>query len=104
MDIQHYLFVYDFAAIIIMVLLAFLSRGMGEALKIPPFFRILYGAAFLILCAFIIDTIRRNIALPLPLSFTMVLRCGAAIAALLACLRYWNWLFAEFIKLKGGRL
>jgi hypothetical protein len=101
MNIQNYLFVYDFSAIVIMVLLAQLSKGMGEALKIPPYFRLLYGSAGAVAVCFIFDTIHRNANIPFPDALTLAVRLIAGALALGVCLRYWQWLFSEFLKSKG---
>lgn len=98
MDIRDFLFIIDLSAVVLMVLVAYLSRRLGEALKIPPYYRILYVAAGAVFCAFVIDTLSINKTWPLPADLGMLVRSVAALAALLVALRYWRWLFAEYFK------
>jgi hypothetical protein len=92
------LFFFDLSAITIMLVLAYLSKHLGQALKIRPYYRILYGTIALIIIASILDLISRTVNISIPAALSLGLRFTAAAAALCACLRYWNWLFAEYFK------
>lgn len=96
--IGDYLFLYDIAAIALMLVLSYLSRRLGEALKIFPYYRVLYATSATVFAAFALDTLRFGAGLGGSRTLTMSLRCGAGLAALAVCLRYWSWLFSEFFK------
>ena len=49
------IFLFDIAAVAMMAVIAYLSKRMWDALKIPPFYRIIYIAAALILAMSLID-------------------------------------------------
>jgi hypothetical protein len=79
-----------------MLILAYLSRKMGEALKIFPYYLVLYAAAFIVVAAGGIDiAVKAEAGYVLP-EWPAVLRCCAGAAALAVSLRYWKWLFGEF--------
>jgi hypothetical protein len=92
------LFFFDATAVVMMLVLAYLSKRLGEAMHIRPYYIILFVTAALILAASGLETI------PRPLSFEFIgplansLRFAASAAAFLVALRYWKWLFAEFSK------
>jgi hypothetical protein len=94
----HGLILFDIAAVMAMMVVAYLSKNMGEALKIPPYYKILYVTAMFITFAAIADSVPRNILFPFSKTVTMGLRCAAGIIALPVCLRYWKWLISEFFK------
>jgi hypothetical protein len=88
--------VFDLAAILSMLVVANLSKRLGEALKIRPYYQLLYLAAILVFAAFSIDTFLEPLH-PSTLDMVSVtLRCVAGIVALPACLPYWKWLFPEY--------
>lgn len=87
----------DFASVFIMILLANLSRQLGEALKIAPYYRILYVTAALVLMAAGLDLFRETFFIIIDISaVTLAARCLAALLALVTCLPYWKWLFSEY--------
>jgi len=92
------LFFFDVSAVIIMVVLAYLSRHLGEALKIKPYYKLLYITAALVICASGIDIITETVHLNLSFTVSLALRFAASATAFMVCLRYWNWLFAEYFK------
>lgn len=94
--IREFLFIYDIAAIMLMLLVSYLSRRLGEALKIPPYYRILYFTAFAVFAAFALETIfpSERLGTGIPLA----IRCSAGAIALVTTFRYWGWLVSEFIK------
>jgi hypothetical protein len=97
------LIILDTAAAVIMIVLASLSRRLGEALKIRPYYRLIYAAVTLLLAASLINAVFYDPAaaatartaldvVPAGLRFT------AGIIAAASCLRYWKWLFSEYLK------
>jgi hypothetical protein len=86
----------DLSIVITMLVLSYLSRKMGDALKIPPYYRVLYATALLMVAASGMDmAIKEGVITASPL-VSLVVRGCAGIAAFGVCLRYWNWLFSEF--------
>jgi hypothetical protein len=82
-----------------MLLVAHLSKQLGSALKIKPYYRILYGTAAIILAAGSIDIILSATGFtPGWQSAAFFLRCAGSALALLACFPYWKWLFAEYFS------
>ena len=88
------LVIFDFSVMLLMVILAYLSRRLGEALKIPHYYKLLFFTALLIFISFLIDTVPAARAR----TFSMGMRCAASAIAFLICLRYWRWLFDEYLK------
>jgi hypothetical protein len=86
----------DFSIIVTMLILAYLSKRLGDALKIRPYYVILYVAALLVgvMCA--ADVAAKVFSIPLSPIISLSVRCCAGIAALGVCLRYWSWLFTDF--------
>ena len=98
MTAPHSLILFDASAVIIMFIIASLSRRIGEALKVPPYYRILYLTSLLIAITAIGDTICNDINFHISQSIPMCLRFVSATCAFLVCLRYWSWLFSEYLK------
>jgi hypothetical protein len=92
------LFFFDFTAVIMMLVLAYLSKRLGEAMHIRPYYLILFVTAALILAASGLETIPQALSFEFMESIANSLRFAAAAAAFLVALRYWKWLFAEFSK------
>lgn len=86
----------DVSLIISMLILAYLNRKMGDALKIGPFYIILYCAALLVAVASGIDIAIKAYGIPLSPMVLLTGRCFAGVAAFGTCMRYWSWLFSEF--------
>jgi len=98
MAIVQILTLFDIQSITIMIVFAFLSKKLGEALKIPPFYKILYATALCIATASVIDIVSSSYHIPtLPL-VSMALRFIASAGAFFITLRYWKWLFSEFLR------
>jgi chromate transport protein ChrA len=86
----------DISSILLMVVLAYLSKRLGDAMKIGSFFKILYITSIIIICASGIDFIAvyfNNQLFPL---LTLSLRFIAGLAAFIVCMIYWKWLFSAF--------
>jgi hypothetical protein len=94
----HSLILFDASAVIIMVIIAYLSRRIGEALKVPPYYRLLYLTSLLIALTAIGDTVGNDIKIVISQDIPLCLRFVSAASAFLVCLRYWNWLFSEYFK------
>lgn len=98
MVVLHGIVLFDLAAIIAMLVLASLSKSMGEALKIAPYYKWLYVTAVFIGIAIIADTVPVSMHSSVPKTITLGFRCAAGLIALPVCLRYWKWLIAEYFK------
>ena len=94
----HSLIFFDIATVMAMMVVAYLSKSMGEALKIAPYYKILYLTSMLIAFAAVADSIPHNILFPFSKTVSMGFRCAAGVLALPVCLRYWKWLISEFFK------
>lgn len=94
----HSLAFFDMSAVIAMFVLAYLSRRLGDALKIKPYYKILYITAFCIICASILDIVSLSIFISSISIISLALRFIASAWAFFVCLRYWNWLFSEFLS------
>lgn len=81
-----------------MLILAYLSKRLGEAMKIKSYYKMLYFTAFLVATATGIDFVSKTFCIQLPLYVSLIMRLLSSITAFLICLKYWNWLFPEFIK------
>lgn len=102
MVIDQSLIFLDIAAVTIMLVLASLSRSLGEALKIPPYYGAFYAGVGAIVAALLVNATPvsgpgitdRGSSLIVP----MLLRLIGGIVSAGACLRYWKWLFLEYFK------
>ena len=82
---------FDISAIIIILLMGYLSKQLGVALKIPPFYRIIYSSGFAIFIAAAIDLYNSSVSVS-----SLIIRVTAAGIAFFFCLPYWKWLFTEY--------
>ena len=95
------IFFFDVSAIIFMFVLAYLSKRLGEALKIPPWYKVLYGMAVLIIAASVLDVLSGIMPVPsVPsiLKISLFIRFLGGIVSCGIVLRYWMWVFSEFFK------
>ncbi len=96
------LIVLDMAAAVIMIVLATLSRRLGEALKIRPYYRLLYVGVGLLITASLINAAASTTTLGVARALSHVLpealRFIAGTIGVASCLRYWKWLFSEYLK------
>jgi len=90
------LILFDCAMITIMLILAYLSKRIGNALKIKPYYLLLYVTAILIVVAGIIDLAALSFSVVRWPPYTLYIRGAAGCMATGVCLRYWKWLFSEF--------
>ena len=89
---------FDISAVIAMFVLAYLSKRLGDALKIKPYYKILYLTAFLITCASATDIVSTSFHITTIPFLSMALRFISSAGAFFVCLRYWKWLFSEFLS------
>lgn len=94
---QEILF-FDVAMVIFMLVLAHLSSRLGEALRIPPFYKFLFSTAGVTIGALVLDVLASVISVPGFLRIALFLRFFAGIVACIVVLRYWFWVFSEFFK------
>lgn len=86
----------DCSAVISMLILAYLSKRLGNALKVRPYFILLYVTAVLVAVAAGVDIAAMSFSAPHWPRFSLYLRGIAGCIAFGVCLRYWKWLFSEF--------
>ncbi len=99
---QESLIILDVAMIILMLVLASLSKRLGEAMKIPPVYHAwTVGVVFILIAAALsgIDTIANDTTVPLMTMTAISLRVAAGALSVVASLRYWHWLFSEYFKI-----
>jgi hypothetical protein len=94
----HSIILFDASVVVIMLIIAYLSRRIGEALKIKPFYRLLYLTAVVVALTSLCDTILYDINIHINQIFPMGLRFAAACTAFLVSLRYWSWAFSEILR------
>jgi len=96
--LSHGIIVFDAATVIIMIITAYLSRRLGDALNIKPYYKVLYVTAVVIAFLSIGDIVFTDSKVVLPVIVSVTIRLCAAGVALLVSLRYWSWLFSEFLR------
>jgi chromate transport protein ChrA len=87
---------FDLSMVLIMLILAYLSKRLGDAMKTPSWYLALYGSIVIVILACALDITAGAIAFALPASLTLGLRLGAGMITIGVCIRYWSWLFSEF--------
>ncbi len=93
------LFILDISIFLLLIVLANLSKRIGEAMMIPPFYQILYYLAVLVAGASITDVVVKGMQdLDYIHTITLSARSIAAIVSIPVCYRYWKWLFNENLK------
>jgi hypothetical protein len=95
---EQTLFFFDMSAVTTMLVFAYLSKRLGEALPIKPYYIILFFTSAAIVAASGIETIPQSLSLKFISLLTYTIRCAATGVAFFVVLRYWKWLFAEFSK------
>ena len=92
------IFFFDVSVFIFMLVLAYLSNRLGDALKIPPYYKVLYGTAGMVIGASILDVVAGILPIPSIMKVSLLIRFLAGIFACIIVLRYWMWVFSEFFK------
>jgi len=96
--IISFLTFFDISFIIAMLVVSYLSKRLGDALKVAPIYKLLYITSVLIAIASIIDIVYvsyNGTTMPL---VSIALRFIAGAVSLIVALRYWSWLFSEFLR------
>ncbi len=82
------LFVVDVAVIICLMVLANLSRRIGEALRIPAIYSVFYGASALIIIAVFIDAVVKADYASYVTLATIIVRVIAVIITIPVAVKY----------------
>jgi hypothetical protein len=94
----HSLILFDASVVVIMIIIAYLSRRIGDALKIKPYYRILYLTSIVIALTALGDIILNDINIHIDPIVPIGLRFISACTAFLVSLRYWSWAFSEYLR------
>ena len=95
---EQSLFFFDMSAIAMMLVFAYLSKRLGEALALKPYYVILFATSAAIVVASGLETIPQSLSYRAIAIIAYTLRCVATGVAFFVVLRYWKWLFIEFSK------
>jgi hypothetical protein len=94
----HSIILFDASAVVIMLIIAYLSRRIGEALKIKPYYRTLYLTSLVIALTALGDIFLNDINIHINQIVPMGLRFASACTAFFVSLRYWSWAFSEYLR------
>jgi len=89
--------ILDVSVFTLMLILAVLSKRIGEAMKVPPFYHYYYTCSVLLIMLVVLDILMSEV-----LAVTIALRTGLVFSTLPVTLIYWRWLFVENIKKASG--
>ncbi len=93
------LFSLDISLVILLWVLANLSRRIGDALTIPPYYKFFYYQAVLLALVIPFDTIWSQFYevndTTMYYTISLSLRVFVVISAFPVAFRYWKWLFTE---------
>jgi len=94
--------ILDVSVFLLMLILAELSKRIGEALKVPHFYHYYYTCAILLILLVIVD-MASPFFMPAAakdeiLSVTIALRAGLVLLTFPVAMIYWRWLFSENLK------
>jgi hypothetical protein len=92
------MFLFDVTVVTMMLVFAYLSKRIGEAMHIRRYYKVFFGTSAAVVIAAGLDTIPQPLSFGSASIFTNAVRFAAAAAAFAVALRYWKWLFAEFSK------
>jgi len=101
-QISYAMHILDVSVFILMLILAELSKRIGEALKVPPFYHYYYTCAALLVFLVAVD-----IGFPMAfpdvahndiLTTTLALRACLVLSTFPVAMIYWRWLFSENMK------
>ena len=86
----------DIAMIIILAVLGSLSKRLGEALKVAPYYKFFYVAIFATtISAFFDSGSYTDVFFEIHITITLAIRLVSVLLALYATIKYWHWLFSE---------
>ena len=94
----HALIFFDIAAIMAMLVVASLSKTIGEAQKIPAYYKLFYVASVVVAAAALVDSLPSNAIVSIPRVVPMGLRCLAGLISIPVGQRYWKFLISEYFK------
>jgi hypothetical protein len=86
----------DCSVVTSMLILAYLSKRLGNALKIRPYYLLFYFTTILIAVGTGIDIAAFSFSVSHWPQISLYIRGIAGCIAFGVCLRYWKWLFSEF--------
>ncbi len=89
---------FDISFIIAMLVISYLSKRLGDALKVAPVYKLLYITSAFVAVASIIDNVSVSYNVTTMPLVSMALRFIAGAVSLIVALRYWSWLFSEFFR------
>ena len=95
---QQGIFFFDVSAIIFMFVFAHLSNRIGEAQKIPPFYKVFYVTAIMIIAASVLDVLSGILPVQSITRISLFIRFVAGFVSCCIVLFYWKWVFSEFFK------
>lgn len=101
MSLVGSLYLFDVASFVLIVVTAYLSKRLGDALKVPAYYLIMYVAASVLVASMCVDlfTDIPVFVYGVPLHTILLgIRFLCALIALLIAVRYWYWLLIESLK------
>lgn len=91
--------ILDLSVFLLLIVLANLSRRIGEALMIPGFYRVLFYMSGLVAFAALVDIFIKGLeGVEYIHTITLILRAAAAVISIPVCYKYWKWLLKENLK------
>jgi len=94
--------ILDVSVFFLMMILAALSKKIGEALKVPNFYHYYYTCAIVLIILVAADMILPNFMSESDRSeistITMALRAMLVLSTFPVTMIYWRWLFSENMK------
>lgn len=86
----------DISMILLIAVLSSLSKRLGEALKVSPYYKLYIVSIIIIAFAAFLDSVSFNTAIfDIPKISTLIIRVIAGILSLFVTYKYWHWLLAE---------
>lgn len=90
--------IFDMSVFIMLLVLGNLSARIGDALMIPPYYKILWGEAFLMLLIPVTEIIVKNFTHIEQCHYVTYFRAIILLPAIPVLLIYWRWLLKEDLK------
>ena len=94
------MYILDASVFLMLTVLANLSRRIGDALQIPPHYKLFSTGSILLLTVVIADIASGLFWGDTAKMITVALRALIAAVAVPICFRYWYWLFNENVSRK----
>ncbi len=97
--IIHGIVLFDLSAMMAMLVIASLSKTIGEAQRIAAYYKLLYVTSLIVCIAAFTDSLPYlGLDVSIVHAVAMGLRFIAGCIALPVCLRYWKWVISEYFK------